>query len=167
MINSLAPGRYGSNLKIIIFKVITQNCSWRTFCEIVLTWMPQNQTNEIATLIGSGNGLVPSGNKSLFWVIVDWDLCHHMVSLGHNEFTTDKGTMDRHNSNSSSWHFWNFQVLIKAIILTKNNIIQCNYMVSLGQNELIIHYGSAALAGELNHKDDSYTAYFRAVPTVM
>ena len=35
--------------------------------------------------IGSGNGLVPSGNKSLILVNIDPDLCRHMASLGHNE----------------------------------------------------------------------------------
>ena len=40
--------------------------------------------------IGSGNGLVPSGNKP--WPItranVDPDLCRQMASLSHNELTT-------------------------------------------------------------------------------
>ena len=35
--------------------------------------------------MGSGNGLVPSGNKSLILVNIDPDLCRHMASLGHNE----------------------------------------------------------------------------------
>ena len=33
-------------------------------CEIVLTWMPQDLTDDKVN-IGSGNGLVPSGNKPL------------------------------------------------------------------------------------------------------
>ena len=41
--------------------------------------------------IGSGNGLVPSGNncqqQAITWANVDPDLCRHMVSLGHNELT--------------------------------------------------------------------------------
>ena len=38
--------------------------------------------------IGSGNGLGPSGNKLFFiWASVNPDLCHHMVSLDHNELT--------------------------------------------------------------------------------
>ena len=36
--------------------------------------------------IGSGNGVVPSGNKPLP-ERVDPDLCHHMASLGHNKLT--------------------------------------------------------------------------------
>ena len=34
---------------------------------------------------GSGNGLVPSGNKPLPEPMFDPDLCHHMAWLGHNE----------------------------------------------------------------------------------
>ena len=38
--------------------------------------------------MGSGNGLMPSGNKqAITWANVDPDLCHHMASLGHNEST--------------------------------------------------------------------------------
>ena len=34
--------------------------------------------------IGSGNGLVPPGNKPLPEPMLNPDLCRHMVSLGHN-----------------------------------------------------------------------------------
>ena len=34
-----------------------------TTCEIAVTWMPQNTFDEVK--IGSGNGLMPSGNKPL------------------------------------------------------------------------------------------------------
>ena len=36
--------------------------------------------------IGSGNGLVPSGNKLLPGPMLT-DLCRHMASLGHNELS--------------------------------------------------------------------------------
>ena len=36
--------------------------------------------------IGSGNGLVPSSNKPLPEPVLTQPSCHHMVSLGHNEF---------------------------------------------------------------------------------
>ena len=38
---------------------------------------------------GSGNGLVPSGNKAeaITWANVDPDLCRHIASLGHNELS--------------------------------------------------------------------------------
>ena len=37
--------------------------------------------------IGSGNGLVPSGNKPLPWANVDPDVCRQMESLGLIELT--------------------------------------------------------------------------------
>ena len=39
-----------------------------------------------AVSIGSGNGLVPSGNKPLPEPMLT-QICHHMASLGHNELT--------------------------------------------------------------------------------
>ena len=39
---------------------------------------------------GSGNGLVPSGNKPFTWASVDPDLCRHMASLGHNEINAHR-----------------------------------------------------------------------------
>ena len=35
----------------IIFKLITQNSSLGTYCEIVLSWMPKNAANEKSTLV--------------------------------------------------------------------------------------------------------------------
>ena len=42
MFNSLAPGGCGSNFKSVLLKVITQNHSLDTCCEIAPMWMPQN-----------------------------------------------------------------------------------------------------------------------------
>ena len=49
--NSLVPGRCGSNFKDITFKLVIQNCSLCTRCEVALRWMPQNLTNEKSTLV--------------------------------------------------------------------------------------------------------------------
>ena len=57
----MANGRCGSNFKSIIFKRMLRIKLVST-CEIALRWMPQN-TFEVN--IGSGKGLVPSGNKPL------------------------------------------------------------------------------------------------------
>ena len=43
-----------------------------------------------SSLIGSGNVLVPSGNKPLPEPNDDLDLWHHMASLGHNELINHK-----------------------------------------------------------------------------
>ena len=48
---SLAPRRCNSNLKSIIFKLIIQNTSLCTQCEIVVKWMPQEPTNEKSTFV--------------------------------------------------------------------------------------------------------------------
>ena len=45
-INSLAPGRCDNDFKSIIFKLIVQNKSLDTHCEIALRWMAQNLYNE-------------------------------------------------------------------------------------------------------------------------
>ena len=45
--NSLAPGRCGINLRIVIFKFITQNSSLGIHCEIAVMWMPQDHPNEM------------------------------------------------------------------------------------------------------------------------
>ena len=42
--NSLAPGRCGSNVKSIIFKLFIQNNSLAICCEITVQWMPPNLT---------------------------------------------------------------------------------------------------------------------------
>ena len=47
--------------------------------------------------IGSGNGLVPSGNKPLPEPMLTQDLCHHMASLGHNVLSY------LHQNNVKQW----------------------------------------------------------------
>ena len=61
-VNLLAPRRYGTNLKYMIFKLIIKKRKTDTRCEIALSCMPLNLTNGEVN-IGSGNGLVPSGNR--------------------------------------------------------------------------------------------------------
>ena len=47
-VNSLTPGRCDTNVKSMIFKLITQNSSLDTCCEFSLKWIPQNLTNEMS-----------------------------------------------------------------------------------------------------------------------
>ena len=49
--NSLASGRFGSDFKNIIFKLIIQKSSWRGHCEITLRWMLHNLTKAKLTLV--------------------------------------------------------------------------------------------------------------------
>ena len=44
--NSLAPGKYESNFKSIIYELIMQNNNLGTHCEIALRWMTQNLTDD-------------------------------------------------------------------------------------------------------------------------
>ena len=48
--NSLAPGRFSCNLKLIIFRLISMIDILNKFCEIAFRWMPQNRTNDKSTL---------------------------------------------------------------------------------------------------------------------
>ena len=78
--NSLAPGRFEWYFRYVIFKQILVTGDWGISCPdmnvIGLHWWPVN--------IGSGNGLVPSGNKPLPEPMLT-QICHHMASLGQNE----------------------------------------------------------------------------------
>ena len=58
-LNSLAPGRFQFNFRLVIFKLILMNGGWGISYEIALRWMPQDLTD------GSGNDLELSGNKPL------------------------------------------------------------------------------------------------------
>ena len=84
-INLLAPGRYDSNFTRVIFKVILQNNSWSTSCEIVLRWMPQNPTDDKSTLVQVMACAIRQ--QAITWVNVDPHLCCQMTSLGYNELT--------------------------------------------------------------------------------
>ena len=58
-VNSLAPGKFEWNFRHVIFKQILVIDGWGISCEIALIWM------SLDFVIGSGNGLVSSGNKPL------------------------------------------------------------------------------------------------------
>ena len=50
-INSLAPGKFEWNFRYVLFKLIFVIDGWGISCEIVLTWMPQNLTDDESTLV--------------------------------------------------------------------------------------------------------------------
>ena len=45
-VNSLSPGTYGCNLKLVIFKLKSRTDILSISCEIALRWMPQDLTDE-------------------------------------------------------------------------------------------------------------------------
>ena len=60
----LAPGKFEWNFRHVILKQILVYDGSGIFCEIALIWMLLDFTYDEVN-IGSGNGLVPSGNKPL------------------------------------------------------------------------------------------------------
>ena len=63
LINSLATGKFEWNFRHLIFKQILVIDGWGISCEIAL--MNVTELRWWSVNIGSGNGLVPSGNKPL------------------------------------------------------------------------------------------------------
>ena len=66
VINSLIPGRGGSNFKSIIFKLIMQHSGLDAQCEVTIRWIPPDPQS--------------------------WEFnigCHHMASQSHNELITE------------------------------------------------------------------------------
>ena len=80
-VNSSAPGKFELNFRYVIFKRILVIDGWGISCEIALIWMTLG-LHWWSVNIGSGNGW------AITWASVDPDLCHHMVSLGHNELNS-------------------------------------------------------------------------------
>ena len=56
-------------------------------CEIALGWMPLNTFDDESTLAQVMAWCCKQ--QAITWGIVDPDLCHHLVSLGHNELTVN------------------------------------------------------------------------------
>ena len=50
LINSLAPGRFQTNFRKVIFQLILVTDDWSISCKIVLKWMPMDLTDGKSTL---------------------------------------------------------------------------------------------------------------------
>ena len=50
-VNSLAPGRCGCYLKLVVFKLVSRINILSISCEIVLRWTPQDLTDDKSTLV--------------------------------------------------------------------------------------------------------------------
>ena len=74
--NSLGSDRCGNTFKGIIFKHIIHNCSSGTRCEFALSWMSQNATDDMSTLVRV---------MAWWWANADPYLCRHVTSLSHYE----------------------------------------------------------------------------------
>ena len=82
--NSLVPGRWGCNLKLVIFKLTSRVDILSFSCEIALRWMPQDFTDDKSTL-----GQVMAWQQAIIWANVDPDVYRHMGLLSHNELMYD------------------------------------------------------------------------------
>ena len=56
-----------------------------TSCEIALRWIPHNTLHDKLILV---QVMARSLQQAIIWANVDPDLCHHMVSQGHNGIET-------------------------------------------------------------------------------
>ena len=81
--NTLTPGKLEWKFRYVIFKQILVTDGWGISCEIVLKWMSLG-LHWWSVNIGSGNGLMPSGNKPLPEPMLT-QISVEMASLGHNE----------------------------------------------------------------------------------
>ena len=82
-INSLAPGRFQSNFKLVIFKLILVNGGCGISYEIALRWIPLDLTDVKSTLFQLMAWCVRQQANT--WTNVDPDPCRHMAPLGLNE----------------------------------------------------------------------------------
>ena len=94
VINSLVPGRSGSNFKSTIFKLFMQHSGLDAQCEVTIRWIPP-EPHSWEVKIG----------------------CHHMASLGHNELISD--FLDVHRD-----YWWNdkIQTEIQALSHLANTL---------------------------------------------
>ena len=84
-INSLAPGRCDSNLKLVILTLTYQGQLSYTFAVNLPSgeWHTTSPGHGWLINIGSGNGLERAGNKPFNEPYVDLDLCRQMASQDH------------------------------------------------------------------------------------
>ena len=82
-INSLSPGRCGSNFKSIIFKLMKLSRSLGTCREF--SYVNATELHQWEVNIGSGNSLVPDSTQPFPWANVDSGLFPHMAPLGADE----------------------------------------------------------------------------------
>ena len=99
---SLAPVRFGSNFKSIIFKAIIKNISRATCWKLELISSECHKTSPMWGInIRWGFGLVEWVNKSNTWANVGPYLCRHVALLGRYALTR-KSTRLRWNNLASN-----------------------------------------------------------------
>ena len=102
-LNSLAPGRYGSNFKTIILKLLIQKSSFVTRSEIALGWMTQNLNGEKSSEHWFREWLGAYRQQAITWANAGPCLCGHMASLVHTELKIKGRLGPSHVTLSLSW----------------------------------------------------------------
>ena len=81
-LNSLVPGRCGSNSKSVIAEHMLWVKFMRTSFEITLMWMPHINVGDKSTSI---HGTVDAARQqTITWAKIDVDLCRYIASLCYN-----------------------------------------------------------------------------------
>ena len=127
---SFAPEKCGSNLTSVFFKVILQTHVFGTACEIGFSWVTQNSIEDQPTLIQVMAWWVRP--QAIFWANVDPDLCHHMVSLGHNK-------LSRASAVLMCWAKQCCGVVGKDLIYRELTFFKCGTILGVGKGH-IAHY---------------------------
>ena len=79
-------------LYTVNFKVILVIDGWGISCEIALRWLSLDLTDDKSTLV-QVMAWCCQATQAITWTNVDPDLCHHMMSPGHNEFNKVAGSV--------------------------------------------------------------------------
>ena len=79
-VNSLAPEKFEWNFRHVIFKQILVTNDWGISCEIALTWMSLDFTDDQSALVQ----VMAWCHKATSHYLSQ---CHHMMSLGYNELS--------------------------------------------------------------------------------
>ena len=69
----IGPGRWGCNIKLVIFKFKSMLDVLSICCKIVLRWMPKYLIDDKSTLVREWHGAVRQ--QAINWTIVDQVLC--------------------------------------------------------------------------------------------
>ena len=80
----MAPRRPDINFRRVIFMLNSVIYGWGLSHKMALKWMFQDHTPDKSFC--SGGAII---HLAFTWASVDPDLCHHMASLGHYEFSKD------------------------------------------------------------------------------
>ena len=105
--------------------------------------------------IGSGNGVVPSGNRPMIWAIVGQCLCCCMASdiTTGNDLNTKINECSSSSQNTNNISYFLHDIMRLKLMITKLNLLTSTYSLCLvsGSNatfECRLNYGSCNAGGK-------------------